>query len=34
LRQKDKTMVIFPDGQTAVVTGPEPQIVSLEMATA
>ncbi|HEX7975609.1 MAG TPA: hypothetical protein VF498_14460 [Anaerolineales bacterium] len=31
LRQKEKTMVIFPDGQTAVVSDPEPRIISLEL---
>jgi hypothetical protein len=31
LRQKEKTMVIFPDGQTAVVEDPSPRIVSLEI---
>ena len=30
LRQKDKTVVIFPDGQTATVTDSTPQIVSCE----
>ncbi len=30
LRQKEKTMVIFPDGQTTVVENPDPCIVSLE----
>jgi hypothetical protein len=31
LRQKDKTAVIFPDGQTVSVTDPEPRLVSLEV---
>lgn len=31
LRQKDKTMVIFSDGQTVIVNEPDSQIVSLEM---
>jgi hypothetical protein len=31
LRQKDKTIVIFPDSQTVTVTDPEPRIVSLEV---
>lgn len=31
LRQKEKSMVIFPDGQTVVVSDPEPRVVSLEM---
>jgi hypothetical protein len=31
LRQKDKTVVIFPDGQTVTVTDPEPRLVSLEV---
>ena len=31
LRQKEKTIVIFPDGQTVVVNDPNPQIISLEM---
>jgi len=30
LRQREKTMVIFPDGQTQIITDPEPVIVSLE----
>jgi hypothetical protein len=30
LRQKDKTIVIFADGQTVTVTDPAPRIVSLE----
>jgi len=30
LRQREKTMVIFPDGQTAEVEGPEPQLIALE----
>jgi hypothetical protein len=30
LRQKEKTMVIFPDGQTVVVDDPAPRIISLE----
>jgi hypothetical protein len=30
LRQKDKTIVIFPDNQTVTVTDPEPRLVSLE----
>lgn len=30
LCQKEKTMVIFPDGQTSVFSEPHPQIVSLE----
>ncbi len=30
LRQKDKTIVIFPDSQTVTVTDPEPRIVSLQ----
>jgi hypothetical protein len=30
LRQKDKTVVIFPDGQTVNIDDPTPQIVSLE----
>ncbi len=30
LRQKDKTVVIFPGGQTVEVTDPAPQIVALE----
>ena len=29
LRQKDKTIVIFPDNQTVTVTDPEPRLVSL-----
>lgn len=31
LRQKDKTIVIFPDNQTVTVTDPEPRLVSLEI---
>jgi len=31
LRQKDKTIVIFPDSQTVTVADPEPRIVSLEV---
>ena len=31
LRQKEKTIVIFPDGQTVVVSDPKPQIVALEV---
>jgi hypothetical protein len=30
MRQKEKSMVIFPDGQTVVVEDPEPRIISLE----
>jgi hypothetical protein len=30
LRQKDKTIVIFPDNQTVTVTDPEPQLVALQ----
>ena len=30
MRQREKTMVIFPDGQTVTVDDPEPRIVSLE----
>jgi hypothetical protein len=30
LRQKDKTIVIFPDNQTVTVTDPEPRLVSLQ----
>ena len=30
MRQKDKTVVIFPDGQTVTVSDPEPRLVSLE----
>lgn len=30
LCQKEKTMVIFPDGQTAVVRDPDPHVVTLE----
>ncbi|MEW5868941.1 MAG: hypothetical protein AB1894_06670 [Chloroflexota bacterium] len=30
LRQKDKTIVIFPDGQTVTISDPAPRIVSLE----
>ena len=30
LRQKEKTVVIFPDGQTATITDPAPQVVSCE----
>ena len=29
-RQKEKTVVIFPDGQTLAITDPAPRIVSLE----
>ena len=29
-RQSDKTMVIFPGGQTVNVNKPDPQVVSLE----
>ena len=31
LRQKDKTTVIFPDGQTVTVDDPAPQVVALEI---
>ena len=31
LRQKEKTVVIFPDGQTVEVSDPAPRLVSLEM---
>ena len=34
LCQKEKTMVIFPDGQMVAVKDPSPQIVSLELETA
>lgn len=30
LRQKDKTLVIFPDGQTVTVNDPDPRLISLE----
>jgi hypothetical protein len=30
LRQKDKTIVIFPDSQTVTVTDPEPRLVALQ----
>jgi hypothetical protein len=30
LRQKDKTLVIFPDGQTVSVEDPDPRVVALE----
>jgi hypothetical protein len=30
LRQKDKTIVIFPDNQTVTVTDPEPRLVALQ----
>jgi len=30
LRQKDKTIVIFPDSQTVTVTDPKPHLVSLQ----
>jgi hypothetical protein len=30
MRQKDKSIVIFPDGQTVNITDPSPRIVSLE----
>jgi Mannosylglycerate hydrolase MGH1-like glycoside hydrolase domain len=30
LRQKEKSVVIFPDGQTVTISDPSPQIVSLE----
>jgi hypothetical protein len=30
LRQKEKTLVVFPDGQTVSVVDPTPQIISLE----
>ncbi len=30
LRQKDKTVVIFPDGQTRSIDNPTPQVISLE----
>lgn len=32
MRQKDKSIVIFPDGQTVNITDPSPRIVSLETA--
>jgi len=31
LRQQDKTVVVFPDGQTVEVTDPEPRLISLEV---
>jgi hypothetical protein len=31
LRQKDKTSIIFPDGQTIHVNDPAPRVISLEM---
>ncbi|MBN2548205.1 MAG: hypothetical protein JXB15_03535 [Anaerolineales bacterium] len=31
LRQKEKTIVIFPDGQTVEVSDPAPRLISLEM---
>jgi hypothetical protein len=34
LKQKDKTTIIFPDGQTVNVEDPAPQIIALEKETA
>jgi hypothetical protein len=31
LRQKEKTIIIFPDGQTVMVRDPKPQLISLEI---